>query len=133
MSITSGGMGKNELSMKETTPSAHGARGLPAMPIIQSYMRRIMWGAYSAAGGKTCERGGCAAAVREAHGEAQDDLVENEAAVAGSADALRPGPANDRFNEALLCQRRNGGRRRPYARHALEARRDRRLRRAAAP
>jgi hypothetical protein len=52
ISITSGGIGKNELSMKETTARAHGARGLPAMPIIQSYMRRIMWGAYSAAGGK---------------------------------------------------------------------------------
>ena len=44
ISITSGGIGKNELSMKETMPSAHGARGLPAMPIIQSYMRRIMCG-----------------------------------------------------------------------------------------
>src|SRR5215210_7619152 len=57
MSITSGGMGKNELSMKETTPRAHGARGLPAMPIIQSYKRRIMWGAYSAAGRR--EVSGC--------------------------------------------------------------------------
>ena len=82
-------MGKNELSMKETTPSAHGARGLPAMPIIQSYMRRIMWGAYSAAGGRRVS-GWFAGLLREAHGETQHDLVENEAAVAGSADARVP-------------------------------------------
>jgi Ca2+/H+ antiporter len=36
MSMTSGGMGKNELSMKDTSASAHGALLLAAMRIIQS-------------------------------------------------------------------------------------------------
>ena len=34
--MTSGGIGKNELSMNETTPSAQGARSLDASRIIQS-------------------------------------------------------------------------------------------------
>ena len=36
-SMTSGGMGKNELSLNEIAPSATGARGLVASLSIQSY------------------------------------------------------------------------------------------------
>jgi hypothetical protein len=34
--MTSGGMGKNELSINETNASTHGARALAAIRIIQS-------------------------------------------------------------------------------------------------
>ena len=61
--------------------------------------------------------------VGEAQGEAQDDLVENEAAVAGGADASgHRTRVTDRFNEALLCQRRDRCLRGACARHAFEAR-----------
>jgi hypothetical protein len=42
MSITSGGMGKKELSANETTASAHEALGWAASSIIQSYTRLSM-------------------------------------------------------------------------------------------
>src|ERR1044071_9201543 len=55
ISITSVGMGKNELSTKETVPRAYGARLSEAARIIQSYSFRI-GSRYSAAGGRRSGR-----------------------------------------------------------------------------
>src|SRR5580658_3572417 len=46
ISIASGGIGKNELSAKETQPRIQAAWGLPAASMHQSYRRRSMSGAY---------------------------------------------------------------------------------------
>jgi hypothetical protein len=44
MSRTSGGIGKKELSIKETPPRNHFARGFAARLIVKSYKRRSIIG-----------------------------------------------------------------------------------------
>jgi hypothetical protein len=44
MSRTSGGIGKKELSIKETPPRNHFARGFAARLIVKSYKRRSIVG-----------------------------------------------------------------------------------------
>src|SRR5262245_15871309 len=54
ISMTSGGMGKTELSTKDTQNKRCGARAWRAMPIAQSYSRRIIEIRYAACNWHAC-------------------------------------------------------------------------------